>query len=734
MKNFTYLLLFALCLISYKAKAQTSATMGLNGVVEEYQTNSSHIYTEYASFNPSNKRLTSYMVYCSTPGAGWTEPFEKWITFKVKGKRPTNISRMLEFDGSCYRWSKLYFNFSYKYSGNKVVSVTHKLVEKENLNPDCFYDHHVIETHVQKNYTITFKYTKYDKFGNWIERIATLNGDSWTETRTITYNEEWLTKQRIASEKNQILNYEKNNDIKGLESYLKHDLQSQSKTFGINTWNKMVCKDENLTDPNKIAEHATCSYATESTIVALKQAWSNMNLKSLIADNNFEGLYTLAQDSLCTAEAAASAQAYWNEKKWASVNNANASYQAIAKVAAHPFAYSTQARTGWQRVQQLYYDKVVLSHNDFREVDSDYVAKIEGKRIFTDKNYANKVIARRDSLRNAEIAFYLNIAQEAAKQNSYKAAVEASQHVLSINPNLHDAIDLSAENGKLYLQQLKKQSKLTDKDLETYIAQNPKGAYTEQTKDFRALRLAKQAHSNKQSSNFEQILKLPMSQEAKEKINKLQTRTINRKARGSFFHIGGEASVGYGFGKDMLEGGGGAYLRFGWTVSPINLTTGFTYNVHKNLTLSTNSNDEDKSIIRGAMDYATMEIPLQLRWNLLRDTDFAMYLAAGAEYHLNKKGKIAYKDPDSKEKTFYEDNAILKKSNFVGYYSLGWEFKHGLGLEFYVKHDFTDRFDKDYVRQHYTEQNPMNLLLFKKAENTQLGKNWSIGFKMRIFY
>ena len=70
----------------------------------------------------------------------------------------------------------------------------------------------------------------------------------------------------------------------------------------------------------------------------------------------------------------------------------------------------------------------------------------------------------------------------------------------------------------------------------------------------------------------------------------------------------------------------------------------------------------------------------------------------------------------------------------MGDYSLGLELKHLMGMELYVKHDYTDRFDKDYVRQQYGAQSASNLLLFDKAEKSQLGKNWSIGVKIRIFY
>lgn len=733
MKRSLQLLLLLFCLLANNAKAQTSTSMGLKGVVESYEIIDEEYYpVEKATFDPTNKRLMSFKVYCSTSGGGWIEAFSKYLTFKVKGKRPTNLSYMMENGGVCYRWTKLYFTFNYKWSGDKVTSVTHKVVEKENLNPDVFYDRHIIHTCVQKNYTTTYKYTAYDKYGNWIMRRAYSNGESWTEHRDITYDSEWQAKQDIALEKKGVDAYEKNNDIAGLESYLRTDLSGEANSYGVEAWNRMVCKDVNLSDIDSLEKRTAYGNATETTKAMLKNAWSNDRLHTLISSNDMEGLYSFSKDSMATAAAADSARAYWNEKEWASVADTSTSYQKIAKVAVHPFAYPAQAKEGWERVQQKYYDNVVLSHKDFRQVDDDLEAELEGKQVFVDAEYIQKTTYRRDSLRNAEIADYLQQSQTASACKDYKAAVIAAQHVLSINPNHNEAIYLSAENGKEYLHTLKRQKTLTDNDLAEYIAQNPKGKYTPEMMDTRALLLAKAAHSDKDAAKFDMVKSLPMSDKAREKVNELNQRTTNRIERGSFLHIGAEASVGYGFAKDILEYGGGAYMRFGWTVSPINITTGFCYTPHKNKSIA--KNDLYATTVRSAMNYATMEIPLQLRWNFIHATELAYYLGVGAEYHLNKKGKIAYKKPENDEEVEYADDNLLKKSNFVGYYSLGLELKHAFGMEVYVKHDLTARFDKKYVRQNYCDENLSYMILDNAAEKTQLGKNWSFGIKMRFFY
>lgn len=57
MKHLKYLLLIVLSLVGYKVDAQTSASMGLNGVVEEYETHSDYYGNEYANFDTKTKRL-----------------------------------------------------------------------------------------------------------------------------------------------------------------------------------------------------------------------------------------------------------------------------------------------------------------------------------------------------------------------------------------------------------------------------------------------------------------------------------------------------------------------------------------------------------------------------------------------------------------------------------------------------------------------------------------------------
>lgn len=750
MKHFTYLLLIAIFLIGYKAKAQTSASMGLNGVVEEY------VITEYddegygdreiAIFNPKTKRLTSFKRFCVIPGGGFFSDWGGWVSFNVKGNRPMSLSKFVHVPsvGDCPNNLGGTITLTYKYKGNLVSSLVYKCTTKDWLNGMYNFAKRRKDpgSYVYETGTLLYKYTytQYDYFGNWIERrCECFEGsqrlESTIERRSITYNSKWAKAYYVKTEAKELAKYESKSDLSGLKDYLKDKrLENETKSAGKALWNKLMLGKNIIENTDTIRAYYADTLTTIATRQSIKQAWSSMKFQQLKASNNHNGLYFLAMDSLCTTEIADSARAYWNEKEWALVSDKNTSYQDIAKVAAHPFAYPAQAQAGWRRVQQQYYDKVVLSHNDFRDVERDYKATLEGKRIFSDIDYAKQVTTRLDSLRNAEISAYLSKAQSATSNKAYKEAVEASQHVLSINPNHPEAIDLSAENGKHYLEQLKKQKKLTDEVIKEYIDQNPFGKYTLQMKDMRAVRLAKLAHSNKQIGEFDSIAKLPMSDEARKEVNSLSKRTDNRINRGNFLHFGAEASLGYGFGADMLDGGGGAYVRLGWTVSPINVTTGFTYTAHKNKTLATSRQNEEQGIINGAMDYSTMEIPLQLRWNFMRNTGIAFYLAAGAEYHLNKKGKMAYKDLESREKAYVKDDALLKKNNFVGYYSFGLELQHTYGMELYVKHDYTDRFDKDYVRQQYGSQSASNLLLFNNAEKSQLGKNWSIGVKIRIFY
>lgn len=735
MKRFSYLLLAIHFLLpTVGVKAQTSASMGLNGVVESYEIDGGDYIGERATFNSANKRLTSFQVYCTSEDGGWSGEFGEWVSFNVKGNRPTALNRVLEFGGVCYRWTKLYFNFSYKYSGNKVISQTTKVTVKDNLNPNCLVDLHRIATHVEKNYTTTYKYTKNDQFGNWIERRATCKGNSWTETREIVYNKEWLNRQTAIAEKKKIQSFEESDNLYGLNNYLQSDLQPETKQYGQTAWNKLVLSPTITQKADSAHKYYDNALITSETQQKLSEAWSTYTFHQLKENNDFEGLYNLSKDSIVARTVADSVRAYWNEQKWVSVSGSDATYSQIADVATHPFAYEDKANEAWNRVQQLYFTNEVMRRTDFREVDADLAKTLGGRKVFENAELRYRVVVRRDSLRNAEIADYLAQSKQAQSAKNLEKAVGAAQHVLSIDSNNAAAISLSADNGYAYLKKLKKQNRITDADYAQYVKQNPLGKYTSEIQDERAIVLAKQAHEARYLGFFDdQILKLPMSEKGMDKVNAYKKRTYNRIHRGNFLHFGGEALIGYAMGPALFEYGGGATIRLGWTLSPINVATGFNYVRHKTGTPLDKDFDSQDPIYRGAIGYATMEVPLQLRWNMVHEPDFCLYLGAGAQYNINKKGRLEFHDeiPDT-EKKYLSDNALLKKTNFVGYYSLGFDITDVVGFEFYVKHDLTSRFDKNYVRATYGAGSPMQLL--PKAEKVQMNKNFSFGLKFKIYF
>ena len=742
MKHFSYLLLALLFILpSVGVKAQTSASMGLNGVVESYEIDGGDYIGERATFNSASKRLTSFQVYCvHDNGDGWRESFGEWLDFKVRGNRPTTI-----INNDCASGTNMYayyitFNFIYNYSGSRVTSVTEKEVtkcylsggynfEKKRQNPYRLY-----KIDVPKNYTTTYKYTKNDQFGNWIERRATCRGNSWTETREIVYNKEWLDKQTAITEKKKIQSFEESDNLYGLSNYLQTNLQPESKAYGRTIWNKLILSPSITQSTYSTHKYYADALITPETKQKLSEAWSTYMVSQLKAKNDYNGLYKFSQDNLATHAAADSARAYWNEGMWASVSGSNATYAQIAAVATHPFAYKDKANDAWNRVQQLYFTHEVMHRTDFRDIDADLIKTIGGRKVFENALLRGRVAARRDSLCNAEIADYLTQSKQAQSEQNYEGAVSAAQHVLGISPSNEEAITLSADNGYAFLKRLKKQHAITDNDYATYVRQNPRGKYTSDVQDERALVLAKQAHSEKNVKAFANIIRLPMSQDVLKKVNSYDKRTLTRSIRGNFLHLGVEGMAGYAFGPQLAEYGGGAYVRFGWKTAPINVVTGFDYVVHHATYVGDKHFDELNPIYRGAIDYKTMEVPLQLRWNVTHGIG-VFYLAAGAQYNLNRNGKLIFHEPipDTESKSL-KDSQLLKKSNFVGYYSIGVETAGVVGFELYVKHDLTDRFDKNYVRSTYCDEN-RSLQLLEKSRKAQIdGKNWTVGLKMRIFY
>lgn len=739
MKRFSYLLLAILFLLPIVGvKAQTSASMGLNGVVESYEIDGGKYIGERATFNPSNKKLKSFQVYCTSNGGGWFEPFEEWLTFRVKGNRPTTIVNNEKEGGTSMCSDVITFKFVYKYLGSKVISVTETEVVQTYMTGWFNYMNIHRPPHkrtvIPKNITTTYKYTKNDQFGNWIERRATCKGNSWIETREIVYNKEWLNKQTAIAEKKKIQSFEESDNLYGLSNYLQTNLQPESKAYGRTVWNKLVLSPSITQSTDSAHKYYADAMIIPETKQKLSEAWSTNTLSQLKAKNDYNGLYQFSQDALATPAAADSARAYWNKGMWASVSGRNATYQQIADIANHPFAYKDKANDAWNRVQQLYFTHEVMRRTDFRQVDYDLAKTIGGRKVFENYELRNCVAARRDSLRNAEIDDYLAQSKQAQGEKDLRKAVSTAQHVLSIDPNNEAAITLSANNGYAYLKTLKKQHVITDTDYATYVSQNPRGKYTSEVQDERALVLAKQAHSDKNVKAFANILRLPMSQEALKKVNSYDKRTLTRSIRGNFLHLGVEGMAGYAFGPQLAEYGGGAYVRFGWKTAPINVVTGFDYVVHHATYVGDKHFDELNPIYRGAIDYKTMEVPLQLRWNVTHGIG-VFYLAAGAQYNLNRNGKLIFHEPlpDTGVKSL-KDSQLLKKSNFVGYYSIGVETGGVVGFELYVKHDLTDRFDKNYVRSTYCDES-RSIQLLEKSRKAQIdGKNWTVGLKMRIFY
>lgn len=748
MKHFSYLLLALLFILpSMGVKAQTSASMGLNGVVESYEIDGGDCIGEYAEFNSKTKKLIKFQQYWCLAEGAFFESYSGWITFSVKGNRPTDISTFVRGrsfgEGPAGKLGTT-VKISFKYVGNQVASETCRLTQKgwligmydplrRRMLPGGYcYDTYVV---VRK-----YKITKYDDIGNWVERECKIYEDGnyegvLTETRSITYNKEWLSSYYVKKEKKNIDNYANKGDLDSIAIYLKDDeLESESKAYGRTVWNKLVLSPSITQSTDSAHKYYADAMITPETKQKLSEAWSTYTLSQLKAKNDYNGLYQFSQDSLSTPTAVDSARAYWNEQKWASVNGNNATYKQIAAVATHPFAYKDKANDAWNRVQQLYFTHEVMRRTDFREINADLIKTIGGRRVFENALLCGRVAARRDSLRNAEIADYLTQSKQAQSEQNYEGAVSAAQHVLGISPSNEEAITLSADNGYAFLKRLKKQHAITDMDYATYVRQNPRGKYTSEVQDERALVLAKQAHSDKNVDAFANIFRLPMSSDVLKKVNSYDKRTRTRSIRGNFLHLGVEGMAGYAFGPQLAEYGGGAYVRLGWKTAPINVVTGFDYVVHHATYVGDKHFDELNPIYRGAIDYKTMEVPLQLRWNVTHGVG-VFYLAAGAQYNLNRNGKLIFHEPlpDTGRKSL-KDSQLLKKSNFVGYYSIGVETGGVVGFELYVKHDLTDRFDKNYVRSTYCDEN-RSVQLLEKSRKAQIdGKNWTVGLKMRIFY
>ncbi len=754
MKRVLYLfliLLLFLPLMGVKAQHVTSYSLGLKGKVESYDITSMSIvddgqdlyYREVASFNVDNGEL--YKLLLNGDRFGYS-------IFNYKGK--TAWLRYVTTDNAG-RSYVVYHKFKY---GKNGLPISYERLRK------CYATSYQWET----EYYCTYSDYKFDQFGNWIGRKAHrligtwFGGDDSYDMREITYEKKWYHAQIQERERAELNSLEKKGDLRRIRAFYegcdesfknevikfwnsrifnqKHTLDElldisgygiatkETKDKAIRLWNEQVFKEKlNLDDYRNIVGNILSTKESKEKARAL---WSKEVYRNNIED--VDRLYEMTKDTMITQLYVDSIRMCWNTAKWKNIDKQ--SYSEIAALANHPFCFPDSSSCGWNRVQQLYFSHEVMRRTDFRQVDDDLAKTIGGRKVFENVGLRNRVIARRDSLRNAEIADNLAQARQAESDKDIEKAISKAQHVLSIDPNNATAISLSADNGYAYLKKLKRQNRITDDDYATYVSQNPWGKYTVEIQDERALTLAKQAHSKKDVAAFTDIFRLPMSQYVYKKVNSYDKRTLKRSVRGNFLHLGVEGMAGYAFGPQLTEYGGGANIRLGWTTAPINVVTGFDYMVHHATYVGDKDFDKLNPIYRGAIDYTTMEIPLQLRWNVTHGIN-AFYLAVGAQYNFNRKAKLIFHEPfsDADEKSL-KDARLLKKNNFVGYYSIGYEISGIVGLELYVKHDLTDRFDKDYVRSTYCDES-QSIQLLEKSKKTQIdGKNWTIGLKMRISY
>ena len=538
MKRFAYTTMLLLCLTISKTKAQTSASMGLNGVVESYEiSGKGNSYSEYARFNPDTKKLVYYTIDDEN--------------FRVKGNRPTSFSNKIDWndpwDHDGENWRSYTHNFIYsgklvsKYAYIRKIRYVVRFGSPLWNRPGDHWSkpHKILKT------VCTYKYTKNDIFGNWIARVATSNGESWTETRDITYNKGWLDKQLAIAEKKNLEKFEKHNDLKGLEEYLQSsDILESTKVDGKELWNKMVLSEARVHNIDSVQANANNPLATSETIEKMKETWSSYELKNVIASNSIKRIENFIDNKFTTRSAADSARTYWNELVWPSVSGTDATYQQIAEVATHRLANKAKANKEWKRVEELYYNKVVMKHTNYHDVENDKKFCINERRVIESDKYILLTKHRCDSLRNLEIALYMEKANNAAATKDYEKAVAYAQHVLSMDNNYQPAIDISAENGYQHMRELKKKKVITDADYAKYINENPRGGeYTTKICDEYALILAKRAL--KGNGAFSEIMKLPMSEKTREKVisleNSLENKIQKRLVRKSLVRMGAKS-------------------------------------------------------------------------------------------------------------------------------------------------------------------------------------------------
>lgn len=697
------------------AQHATSASMGLKGKVLSYTTISFDIYMsgrdlayyEYMKFDPEDGKVLEMEL----------NGFEyDYSCFNFSGKLGyLRSNRLKKLDGSYYSVNNLF-----KYAKNGLPSEYIREIRNKSTGWLWKTDYHCV-----------YSDYKFDEFGNWIGRKSRryVGRFDWYgtysyEIREIDYEENWYHAEMVKLQRPQLTRLEKKMDLDGIRKFYQH-CEPNFYDEIIHFWNKHIF--DALKSLDELKSIANYNIATQSTKDEARSRWSKIMYENIVENYNPDKLYELAQDTLFTEVYQDSLRLYWNKMQWENVDIVN--YKKLAQLATHPYSFPDLSNKGWKRVQQLYWKTKVDTVRDFRHVKEFLQDSLCNKSVFGDSPYyVQRIDSLYNCLRMSEIDEYLARAKKAEKDGDLQQVIDASQHVLAIAPDHHEAVELSAEAAYSLISRLKKDGNVAVRDYTNYISSNPNGKYTPSMRDERAMIIAKQSYWKKDYEAFDSIDKSELSKKIAKKVSILEDKTFNRQYRGNFFHIGvGAHFAGNLDGSGALHAGGGAFVRFGWTVSPVNVAIGANYMATTLIGDSKSRTSDEELLSKGVIGYRTFAVPVQLRWNVVHNPFMAFYIGAGMQFNFNiNKGCIRF--AHDKDLTINDSEIIKKKTDVSGYYSLGYTMNRYCGFELFVLHDINSPFNKEYVQNNYGQ------MLKKGSVNGQLKSNIRMGISMYFFY
>ena len=284
--------------------------------------------------------------------------------------------------------------------------------------------------------------------------------------------------------------------------------------------------------------------------------------------------------------------------------------------------YKEQHRINDSLAREHIWNEEVLRERDYQRV-ANFSKDRKGDEYLFTQEFLNRIAQRSQDLKNDSIKNLLRISQDYINNKNYLAASKVAHHVLKIDKTNTRAVNLCSLSEYELIKENEINGRITERDYETYLSNNPTSPYIKDVENRRALYASSFLNKNTSDKEVERVHSLPCDAETKKIVDK---RCKKLKYRFFHFGVGGELALGAANSSYSIE----ANTRIGHITQPINLSASVKYNYLKKTFGTPDSPDG------GYFSKDYISIPTMLRINYYKSNDysFMMYLGMGAELNV----------------------------------------------------------------------------------------------------